>query len=892
MSRLQVPKRCRWLGLVALTCGLIACDEPESSSRRRTWETLVERRSEARPLRCTTIDDDGVCEIVVSPDASEGDVHGLDVWIEGDTTEGEWDLARGGGSVGAVSALVAGGTHHDLGVPVSTARVGSMEILELRVGSEIRWSGEIRWTAGSTAVAAWRAEAKALGFDPAEHGTLADRVEAGLGGLAESEQVAALELLRKLRSRQAGRSAERRLALVRPVIQRLIPLAAKLERWSALCTAVSIDIWLGYQSFAEEASPVLHEDWRARCNDRAPHAMFDYYSGVDALRRGRYGHAESRLRAVIARAAQTRDPHLAPAERRLAEVMALSGRWGEMERIMSTLPEPTDDCDAFRRWSDEGYFRLLAAEYGGLDLGDPTAVLQRAVASPCGSAQPVERAHLQIKLAHAALVDGNLERARTHLEELDAEVIATTKYETQRRELLARLALSQGRHDEAFEHASAARATAARRIPERQWAVQVLLARIEHARGHEAEAEAAYREAEAQLDQLAEGSAGTRLDRIAYMHRAAVDGLAALLVEQGRVEDALCALRRANRRPMMRHAFGSSPGDLGASCEQGATLAAGEVWLAFTPIGGELWALTLDADGRAEATSTGVRVPLASADPGVVDALVQPVAAPLAVAERVRILPTPAVLDLDLHRGRIDGKPLIARLPVSYSLDLPAVARPRGEQAPRGLLAFANVDRLRRLDLWAEHVSELDATLRRSGWAVTRAETPQQLARGPLESSLAGLDLFYYFGHGAQISAMGGEGSEPVARIEGPRRALATTALDLGEGGYLGPHEVLALPSVPRHVLLVGCELANPDLLSSTGGLNLVQALLLAGSADVVAAPTDIGSGVGASFGPAMVQQMAENGLDAAQALHLIWREARDRGRSEPPWYEFRVWSR
>ncbi len=210
-----------------------------------------------------------------------------------------------------------------------------------------------------------------------------------------------------------------------------------------------------------------------------------------------------------------------------------------------------------------------------------------------------------------------------------------------------------------------------------------------------------------------------------------------------------------------------------------------------------------------------------------------------------------------------DQATLLDVAPIAYSLDLP----PRPEStAPRGkALLVANT----RGDL-PEAEAEADAVgqaIDAKGWRHVELRG-QEATREALVDQLASVDLLHYAGHGVR---------------EG--RSGWASALLLADDERLGIRDVFTLRDVPRGVVLTGCETAsaNPDTVG--GGLNIGRAFVLSGSDWVIAADTEIADRYAAAMGAAVHRSSAESGPGKLRDAVLELR-ADD---PDLPWKHFRV---
>lgn len=249
-------------------------------------------------------------------------------------------------------------------------------------------------------------------------------------------------------------------------------------------------------------------------------------------------------------------------------------------------------------------------------------------------------------------------------------------------------------------------------------------------------------------------------------------------------------------------------------------------------------------------------------------ALVEPLRNRLKEAKRVRLCPYGAAQDVDLHALRIDGTPLVQRVPVVYGIDVP-VASEREPEArkralvvgdPRGDLAAAR-----------KEADSVTAALTGTEWVV-RQLTGEQASHAAIRDALAegGLDLFHYAGHGVFEGRDGWESGLPLA----------------GDA-WLTVGDVLALARAPRRVVLSGCETARTAPGAAVAGLGLGQAFVVAGSGQVIAAKRPVDDALAGALASHLASQPARlddlgAALAAAQAKMAAAHPKRD-------WAAFRV---
>ncbi len=182
---------------------------------------------------------------------------------------------------------------------------------------------------------------------------------------------------------------------------------------------------------------------------------------------------------------------------------------------------------------------------------------------------------------------------------------------------------------------------------------------------------------------------------------------------------------------------------------------------------------------------------------------------------------------------------LVTTTPVAFGLDLGSDGPHRGSRKnrllvsdPRGDLEGARTEAKTIEDLWAS------ALLHLSGRRATRSA---------VVDALEGADYFHYAGHGRSAGAEGWDSA----------LLLADSELTVGD--------ILFLKSVPRIVVLSGCETAKTGD-GHAGGIGLAQAFLVAGSEAVIATHRPVPSDQARAYAVALHQALAREGIDIYEA--------------------------
>jgi hypothetical protein len=190
---------------------------------------------------------------------------------------------------------------------------------------------------------------------------------------------------------------------------------------------------------------------------------------------------------------------------------------------------------------------------------------------------------------------------------------------------------------------------------------------------------------------------------------------------------------------------------------------------------------------------------------------------------------------IDWHAVSWRGAPLIAKVTVEYGLDLLEASMPSSvEETARRALVVADPSR----DLAAAR-GEADLVEKvLAGWTVTRLDGAGA-TRDALLAALPAADLFHYAGH---------------AEMAGP--SGTTSALVLAGGARAQMGDLLALPYLPRVVVLSACEAA-----ATPSTLGLAQAILAAGARAVVAPTRLVADADAQAFVAAFYEGIATRGL-------------------------------
>lgn len=555
---------------------------------------------------------------------------------------------------------------------------------------------------------------------------------------------------------------------------------------------------------------------------------------------------------------------------RSAQAAALLEPWRDR------LPADLLPCERAEYLTSLTWSRLLTLEAG--DRGeDPTPVAEEALAA-FGEACGVDgRVNARINLALAHLHGGRSTAAARHLEQA-RELTDTPELRMLlwALDVEGRIALSRGNADGALGAFERLEGLAGATLsPTARWRAAVGRGTALHALGQHAEALAAFAAADGLLDDdvfrvpLDQG----RETLLATREWAARRHLA-LLLELDRSEDALVLVRQARSRVLRslrpaerietlageeRRAWDTAMGryqalreELAAAAElswalpadqlarlearreqserrlrrildDAVTAAAGrrESFSPPAPPPGELlvafhrlpegWATLTRAAGLTEAH----RVSCDGDGEGLAACLLEPARAAIGRADRVRVLATGPLRDVDFHAVPWADDVLMATTPVVYGADLPRppTALPRGGNAllvadPSGDLGAARAE-----------AGEVARILASAGAWSARLLEGEEANGAQVHRLLEQADLFHYAGHARFAGELGWD-----------------SELRLANEQTLSVADILALSSPPTVVVLSGCETAATAAGTVPESIGLANAFLASGAQLVLAA--------------------------------------------------------
>jgi hypothetical protein len=280
----------------------------------------------------------------------------------------------------------------------------------------------------------------------------------------------------------------------------------------------------------------------------------------------------------------------------------------------------------------------------------------------------------------------------------------------------------------------------------------------------------------------------------------------------------------------------------------------GTAVLALVPIEKEVTLLLGD--------DAGAEVRVGSLD--ALAAMLEPLVARLRRSKRVTVLAPSTGPVASIHALEVGGAPLLAHLPVAYSMGLPAPAT--SAAAPRDRVVFlidprGDLPGARREGAWlrGQLAGRADVDWR-EGRAVSRAQ---------LLGDLGSARALHFAGH-ASFAADG----------------FWESGLSLAQGSVFTIADILALPHVPRRIVLSACESAATASLGTAIGLGIAQAFLARGAEEVIATSTPVDDRVAAEFARAFYAAPQHGDGDAAVALQHAVSVLRERGLS---WESYRL---
>jgi cellulose synthase operon protein C len=294
----------------------------------------------------------------------------------------------------------------------------------------------------------------------------------------------------------------------------------------------------------------------------------------------------------------------------------------------------------------------------------------------------------------------------------------------------------------------------------------------------------------------------------------------------------------------------------------------GEVILTYHPVSKNHWAAFAAYSGGVQAAEFDLPVAPLPDTQALARSLIEPFKSVLAQARRVRVLPYGPLRSVDFHDLPLNGQPLLASLPVVYSLDLEASPSPTLPGRPVALLVTDPEGNLPAARKESDEIAKLIGTWS-PGWSSKRLDGTAANAES-VRKALSGADLFQFAGHGELAGFAGWD-----------------SALLLADGSRLTPGDLLALRRVPAWVVLSTCEGGRSSEVAPGEGIGLAQAFLLAGSRAVVASIRPVHDTIARDF---MIElyKYWKPGLDLAQPFRQAQLALRQR-HPEADWKSFRL---
>jgi hypothetical protein len=618
-----------------------------------------------------------------------------------------------------------------------------------------------------------------------------------------------------------------------------------------------------------------------------------------------------------------------------ASALHAVGRVREARELMKQASElvGNEPCARADYLTDLGWLSLLAAERdeGASDraaLSEAYRLYTEQCANASNAASNAQNA--AVNLALAFVLEGDeksaqiwLARAGEHVASEDP-IVASWRIDIQ-----ARLALARGDHARAralFSELEARTGVAGEAAD--RWRAALGMARAERAAHARDAARAAYRRAEAALEEETlsipfhagrETFAGTR--------DASARELAELELEAGDARAAYEVLRRARTRALRTLSLHDRLSRLDARQKARVTEALAQHFraraaleasqaAAFTAPNDELPALERTAalernraraaldgalsvlgpdDGQGalpaaeprelvlsffplaghwvgfaeterEVRSAVVKDPTQVAAEQVLDVLLAPFARELAAAARVRFLPYGALRELDLHALPYQGAPLIERVPVVYGADLGGASH-----APSALAVVVS-DPRGNLSKARDEGRAVAARLSNGGSKVSVLEG-RAATRSAVQKAIMTADLLHVAAH-----------------AEGPGTHDRLGAILLADDERWEVDDVLALESVPRSIVLSTCEGALEPAEAKVPGLGLAQAFLVRGADEVIASTRRVPDAFAQEFALALYEsgEPADLATRFQHAVHKV----REREPDAQHWKSYRTWVR
>lgn len=652
----------------------------------------------------------------------------------------------------------------------------------------------------------------------------------------------------------------------------------------------------------------------------------DYYVGLLGTQTGNFREAlAAQGRAARGFARLGMRTHLRWAQQATANVLLLLDRAQEARTLLSGI-ETEESCERGVLSTNRGWAALLAGDYRGArqELRAALSIYE----SNCPD--PAREANALINLATLAVEREELDEARRYLTAAQDRVAADDlRLLLYGKELSARLDLAAKKPKAALATYQELQGLAEASLhSEIHWRALVGRGRALSMLGRTTAAIAAFEQAEKALDDeylsipIDAGRGSFLRTRVESSRR-----LVEHLIEAGRNEEALEAIRRARARVLSRAYLGARVGSLAPDARERWEQAFARYQTERSALEREVaddWKLSKDrleslkrkraarrrrlraaldaahaalpdhpdleydrpADGTlliayhpistgwvaVAATSTGVwaerldSISETASQERLSQVLLRPFKGAIDEAKRLYLMPYGPLRAVDFHALPYGDDVLLAAVPVAYAVDLPG-------GAPIARRKRATVVGNPRKDLERAEAEARSVVSVLSSWTEWRAE----LLVGDSASRRAVLDnigrsrLFHYAGHG---------------RVAGP--AGWESGLLMTAGEVLTVADLLTLESAPEWAVLSGCETGRDAGSSAIPGLGLAQAFLAAGSAGAVATRRPVEDGLASEIVGAIYRGDGQDRLDMVEAL----RQAQLSVRASSPgadWATFRA---
>jgi tetratricopeptide (TPR) repeat protein len=665
--------------------------------------------------------------------------------------------------------------------------------------------------------------------------------------------------------------------------------------------------------------------------------------GLVAYQRGLYARDRGDVRGTLTQLDLALSKHVSEPGRRSYEPSALQikasalhavGRVSEARELMKQASALVGDepCARADYLTDAGWLSLLAAEReeGASDraaLSEAYRLYTEQCANASNAASNAQNA--AVNLALAAMLEGDSKSAQVWLARAGEHVAEDPVVASWRIDIEGRLALARGDHARAralFGELEARTGVAGEAAD--RWRAALGVARAERAAHARDAARAAYRRAEAALEEETlsipfhagrETFAGTR--------DASARELAALELESGDTRAAYHVLRRARTRALRTLSLHDRLSRLDAQQKARVTQALEQHFraraalevsqaAAFTAATDELAALERTAalernnaraaldralsvlgpdDGQGvlpgaqphelvlsffpladhwvgfaeteqQVRSAALKDPTRVAPEQVLELLLAPFARELSATARVRFLPYGALRELDLHALPYHGAPLIERVPVVYGADLGAVSHARSTAVVVVSDPRGNLSKAR------DEGRAVAERLSHGGSKVSVLEG-RAATRAAVQKAILAADLLHVAAH-----------------AEGPSTHDRLGAILLADDERWEVDDVLALASVPREVVLSTCEGALEPAEAKVPGLGLAQAFLVRGADEVIASTRRVPDAFAQEFALALYEsgEPADLATRFQHAVHSL----REREPDAQHWKSYRTWVR